>query len=258
MHDFASLDECLVDADPAAATRARRRRRWAVLCSIAGQILLLSLILLAPLLATAELRAPAEPPDMIYIGRGDPPAAAQQQSAAGKNRHKGSGGFKVKIPFVPPTKIPHGMATSDESFPEIDFGPAPTGSIAIPGAIGGLGDQSGLSTSTRLPPAPVEKPQSKSEQLKVSEPVALARLVHRVEPRYPVLAKQMGLSGRVELRAIIARDGTVRDLQVLSGHPMFVRDTLEAILKWRFQPTLLNGEPVEVETRITVIFTLNR
>jgi protein TonB len=88
--------------------------------------------------------------------------------------------------------------------------------------------------------------------------VALARLVHRVEPRYPVLAKQMGLSGRVELRAIIARDGTVRDLQVLSGHPMFVRDTLEAILKWRFQPTLLNGEPVEVETRITVIFTLNR
>jgi protein TonB len=92
----------------------------------------------------------------------------------------------------------------------------------------------------------------------VSQPVQEALLVNRVEPRYPPLAVQMRLEGKVELRAIIGRDGSIHSLEVLSGHPLFLEETKRAIVQWRYQPTLLNGEPVEVETRITVVFTLQR
>jgi protein TonB len=257
MHDFVALGACLVDADATAAARARRRCRWAVLCSIAGQVLLLSLILLAPLLATAELLAPAAPPDIIYFGR-PAPLRAQQQKPAEQQGPKSSHRFKDKKGFFAPTKIPPKIMLTDEGAPDYIFSTSIPDATGIPGAIDGLGDPRGIPAGTRLPPAPVEKPQQPQKQIKVSEPVALARLIHRVEPRYPPLAKQMGLSGRVELRAVIARDGTIRDLQVLSGHLLLLRAATEAIEQWRFQPMLLNGEPVEVETRITVIFTLNR
>ncbi len=85
-----------------------------------------------------------------------------------------------------------------------------------------------------------------------------AKLIHKVEPRYPPLAVQTRREGNVELRAIIARDGTVQNLEVVSGHPLFVQASLDAVRQWRYQPTLLSGEPVEVQTYITVMFRLSR
>jgi len=83
-------------------------------------------------------------------------------------------------------------------------------------------------------------------------------LIHRIEPVYPYLPKQLGRSGRVELRAIIATDGTIQSLRVVSGDPLFYQSALEAVSQWRYRPTVLNGEPVEIDTFITVIYNIDR
>ena len=83
-------------------------------------------------------------------------------------------------------------------------------------------------------------------------------LVHRVEPVYPLLAKQIGRSGTVELRAIIATDGTIQSLEAVAGDPVFFPSALEAVRQWRYTPTLLNGQQVQVDTYITVIYNLRR
>ena len=83
-----------------------------------------------------------------------------------------------------------------------------------------------------------------------------AMLKHRVEPVYPTLAKQIHKEGRVELRAIIGTDGTIRSLQIVSGDPIFFISAREAVEQWRYKPTVLNGKPVEIDTFITVIYNL--
>jgi protein TonB len=83
-----------------------------------------------------------------------------------------------------------------------------------------------------------------------------AMLIHRVEPVYPPLARQIHREGRVELRAIIGTDGTIQSLQVVSGDPMFLNSAIEAVQQWRYRPTILNGQPVEIDTYITVVYTM--
>jgi len=83
-------------------------------------------------------------------------------------------------------------------------------------------------------------------------------LIHRVEPVYPALARQLGRAGRVELRAVIATDGTIQSLQVVSGDPLFYQSAIDAVRQWRYRPTVLNGEPVEIDTFITVIYNIDR
>jgi periplasmic protein TonB len=85
-----------------------------------------------------------------------------------------------------------------------------------------------------------------------------AMLTHRLEPVYPALAKQIGRSGRVELRAIIAVDGTIQSLEAVGGDPMFFQSALEAVRQWRYTPTVLNGQNVQVDTYITVIYNVRR
>jgi protein TonB len=82
-----------------------------------------------------------------------------------------------------------------------------------------------------------------------------AMLMHRVEPVFPPILKQLHRSGKVELHALIAADGTIQSLQVVSGDPLCVESALDAVRQWRYRPTLLNGQPVEVDTFITVIYT---
>jgi protein TonB len=82
-------------------------------------------------------------------------------------------------------------------------------------------------------------------------------LIRQPRPVYPPEAKAAGISGVVKLSAIIAADGTVANLQVISGHPLLVPAALEAVKQWVYQPTLLNGSPVEVKTEISVNFTLS-
>jgi protein TonB len=86
--------------------------------------------------------------------------------------------------------------------------------------------------------------------------VQAAKLLQRVEPVYPPIARQARISGTVRLEAIIAADGRIRELKVISGHPLLVQSALDAVRQWRYQPTLLNNTTVEVLTHIDVNYTL--
>jgi protein TonB len=81
-------------------------------------------------------------------------------------------------------------------------------------------------------------------------------MIRQVQPVYPQIAKTAHVSGTVLLHAIISKDGSVQELQYVSGPPLLMKAAMDAVREWRYQPTLLNGEPVEVETTISVIFSL--
>jgi protein TonB len=83
-------------------------------------------------------------------------------------------------------------------------------------------------------------------------------LIHKVEPRYPVIAQQVGIQGTVVIRALISRTGNIERAQVESGQALLTAAALAAVREWKYRPYYLNGEPVEVETEITVNFILHR
>ena len=89
---------------------------------------------------------------------------------------------------------------------------------------------------------------------RITSQLSEGQLVNRVEPVYPHIAAISGIQGQVKLHAIIARDGRIQSLNVISGPPLLVRAALDAVEQWRYRPYVLNGETVEVETLITVNF----
>ena len=115
------------------------------------------------------------------------------------------------------------------------------------GIIGGMGGAP--------PPPPPPKPATK--RIRVGGQVEQAKWIFHPNPEYPPLAKMARIQGTVRLEAIISKDGTIQDLKVLSGHPLLVKSAIDAVSRWRYQPTLLNGEPVEVVTEIDVNFMLS-
>jgi TonB family protein len=100
-------------------------------------------------------------------------------------------------------------------------------------------------------------PEMPATRLRIGGNVVAARLVNRVQPVYPTEARMQHISGTVRLHAIIAKDGSIQNLEVLSGHPSLVDAALDAVRQWRYSPTMIEGEPVEVDTTIDVIFALN-
>jgi periplasmic protein TonB len=125
-----------------------------------------------------------------------------------------------------------------------------------PGVLGG--DPNGPDipgTGNRQLP-PEIKPPKPAQPLKLSSGVMEAALIRQIQPIYPQSARMMHLSGEVVLHAIIGSDGSVRELQVMSGHPILAQAALAAVREWRYRPTMLSGEPVEVDTTITVHFDL--
>jgi periplasmic protein TonB len=112
--------------------------------------------------------------------------------------------------------------------------------------------------SAAPPPPPPPKPKEKPiQRITVGGNVQKARLVDQPRPAYPPLARQARIQGTVKFTAIIGRDGAIQNLQLMSGHPLLVPAATEAVKRWRYKPTLLNGEPVEVVTQIDVNFTLS-
>jgi protein TonB len=88
--------------------------------------------------------------------------------------------------------------------------------------------------------------------------VAEANLIRRVQPVYPPLAKSARVQGTVEFTATISKDGNIENLVLVRGHPLLVNAAREAVLQWKYRPTMLNGQPVEVVTDIIVNFTLSQ
>jgi periplasmic protein TonB len=254
MRDAGLLSGCLVESDVSAVSRARRQRRKALLASMVLELIILAALLLAPFASPSPLPSRLKfVPTVPY--RNLPPAAGRTLVSP------------HNYGVFPPTNTPrlqwfarnaHPVQASSTAGPSDaeapSFGPGvPGGTEASPGVPGGTGD-----TSPNIAPLvqPVRPPQERpiwKDQL-----VQEALLVNRVVPVYPELARQMRIEGTVRLQAVIGRDGAVQSLEILSGQPMLARAAIAAVREWRYRPTLLRGEPVEVETFITVIFTLTR
>ena len=131
-------------------------------------------------------------------------------------------------------------------------GGVPGGTLG--GTLGGV--LGGVLSAASAPPPPPPPKAATPKRIRVGGQVESARLIFQPKPEYPPLAKMARIQGTVRLEAIISKDGTIQDLKVVSGHPLLVKSALEAVQRWRYQPTLLNGDPVEVVTEIDVNFTL--
>jgi TonB family protein len=99
--------------------------------------------------------------------------------------------------------------------------------------------------------------EAAAKRVRIGGNVQAARLVKRVQPTYPTVAREEHLAGTVKLHAVIGADGSMQSLRVLSGRCSLARASVDAVRQWRYQPTLLNGTPVEVDTEIDVTFSLS-
>jgi protein TonB len=244
------LGRCLIDGDPEATSRARRTRSKTFGVSLAIEILLLVLLIAVPLLtsgAQPQLRQ-ILPPQLTFF-RAWREHNPVQNVAPATTTHVP----EITNPFLR-TTTPH-VPVNIHRDEEPEDAPVPDSSGGyVPGAI--------QVTEIERTPPPVEPPhitqsvQQEKHPVKLSEGILEAQLISRIEPQYPPIAVQTKTEGTVRLHAIINRDGHITSLDVLSGHPWLVKAALDAVRQWRYRPTLLNGEPVEVETSITVIFRL--
>jgi TonB family protein len=243
-----SLRSCLVEGDSLQERRARRSKQRAVCISIVVQLLILAALVLFPLFSKGENIATRVFVPTVPFSPGRPHSANRPATQPPHGRIE-------PCRFCPPASIPHSIVMHDPGpvgQPSVPEGPYITGTPegpAIPGTLPGIDGH------RDTPPPP---PTHHTERLRVSEPVINARLVRRIEPVYPPLAVQLRREGRVELHAIIATNGTIQSLEVENGDPLFIQSALAAVREWRYQPTILDGQPIEVDTHITVIYSLNR
>lgn len=134
---------------------------------------------------------------------------------------------------------------------------APPDAFTCPPYCGTDPQGTALPIGTAPPPVTLEKPQPPPQARLHVSTLNPSSLVYRVQPAYPSIAIQTRTEGDVRLAAVIGRDGSIQQLQVLSGHPLLAAAALNAVRQWRYRPLLLNGEPVEVETTVVVHFTLS-
>jgi protein TonB len=153
-----------------------------------------------------------------------------------------------------PTKIPKNIQMIKEEETPPDLGGGVAGGVpgGIPGGSAG-GVIGGIISSTPVAVPKVATPQ----RVRVSQGVSNGLLIKRVQPNYPPLARQARIQGQVVLHAEISKDGTIQNLQLISGHAMLAPAAIEAVKQWRYKPYLLNGEPVAVETEVIVNFSLS-
>jgi protein TonB len=230
----------------------KTNKSWTVMLSMLAQVLFLGILILIPLIYTEALPktmmatllvAPPPPPPP------PPPPAAVQVVKVKPQVHLMDAG-KLLAPKAIPKDI---KIIKEEAAPDMSgmAGGVPGGVAGgsmggvIGGVIGGMGG---------APPPP--KPGQ--QRIRQGGSVQAALLLNKVQPIYPPLARQTRIAGTVRLHALISKSGSVESLEVLSGHPLLVRAAMDAVQQWRYRPTLLNGEAVEVDTTIDVIFSLNQ
>lgn len=236
------------------AAPEQRRRGLATTFSFAFQCIVIGVLLIIPLMFTEALpaqqlltmlvTAPPPPPP-------PPPAVAQIVKIA-QTDVMNTGQLRT------PTRIPRKveMIREEEAPP-----PAMSGGVVggIPGGIPGgqLGGVIGGIISSSATSAVIIPKIQQVKRVRISQGVTQGMVITKIEPIYPKLALNARVTGVVLVKAIISRDGTVTELQVVSGHPILVPAAIAAVKQWRYRPYLLNGEPVEVETYITVTFQIS-
>jgi protein TonB len=233
--------ESLLESAPGAG----RRKRWPMVLAVVLEVIVCSVLIAVPLFSTGIIPVAANPPVML------PPlervTIVHDDTA---NRDGGRG------PVVPHTSI----LTVTDGKPLITFGPPrPEGNDEdVPITDIGLGPSGpALPVCDKCASGPPRGPDHSGPH-RVSDGVLEGYLLHRVEPIYPHIAVLTGTGGQVRLHAIISKEGTIESLTLISGHPLLARAAMEAVEQWRYRPYLLNHEPVEVETFITVNFNNSR
>ena len=229
------------------------KRPWSFLASLSVELAVVSLAVLLPLLYRDRL--PVVHWKDIIVG---PAPSAPPVHAPVSHPARGS--------IMPLSSAPHRVfvwnpsATSHAPVAAtVDIGAdAPPAILGL--GIGGSTKSIGtLIPNVVMPPPPkpaVELPKQPSAPVPVGGDVQMAKLLRKVIPEYPLLARSARVFGVVRLIGIIGKDGTIRNLQLVSGHPLLARAAMEAVRQWVYRPTLLNGNPVEVIAPIEVNFTL--
>ena len=251
------LGECLVDSDRERLSLSRRNRAKSMLLSVLVQTGLLTAVIVIPLFATGKLPLSSfSPPTVIFRGTLHSDAPAAKQPGGPVHTSKPPRLDPNKQIFQPP-RIPPRIADVNDKNPTQGEGATdPAGPLGDPRGV--MDPPPGWVQNFSRNVVPVAPPEPGKTRIKQGGDVQAALLIHRVDPVYPPLAVQARIQGVVQLHAIIARDGSVRALEAVSGHPLLAKAALDVVPMWRYRPTLLNGEPVEVDTHITVHFILNR
>ena len=233
-----------------ASGKSRRRNPWATVGSLALQLVLLLAVFVIPLLRTDPLPK-RERLTMLYL---QPPLAA------------GGNPTRLQAPKRASTYTPTSTGITAPVNKRQEAPPPPasaTGGVleGVPGGVVG-GVSSGVS-SEMLNSAPSVPVLAKSpvpmpaKRMRIASRVAEANLIHDVAPQYPPEAGRARIEGAVVLMAVIGKDGGVQDVQVESGLPILAQAAIDAVRQWRYKPYMIDGEPVEVDSRITINFTLS-
>jgi protein TonB len=223
------------------------RRGWTTLASFTLQAISLSLLIAVSLLWMER------PPQVRWLVTAPAfsPSDSPHPEKPNQRDYKGpSTGRAILNPITPAPSIDLDASRRN------DVDPVGAPDFRSIQTVAGEGQVSGLpfGLGNGIPPAIPAHPT-------VTKPVIVSnfgegRLIYRVQPTYPVLARQARVQGAVELRALISKTGTIENLVVIRGHPMLAVAAKEAVRQWRYRPYLLNHDPVEVETEITVNFLL--
>ena len=230
-----------------------RRNPLAAGGSVAFQVIVLATLIIAPLYFTQTLPQREVLLTKLYL---QPPAAA------------GSRATTVHAPVSPLTpraiSIPNPTHQTQESRPAPPPVPvASTGGVVggVPGGlIGGapIGVLSEVLGSTRSVPVPAKTADAVPvKRIRVAARVVEANLIHDVTPQYPPEAGRARIEGTVVLLATIGADGSVKDVRVESGLPILAQAAIDAVRQWRYKPYMIDGQPVEVDSRITINFNLS-
>ncbi len=242
------------------------KRLWATCAGFAGEAILVIVAILAPMVFPQVL------PRMVLVTSLLPPVPPGRPKADPERPRTPQARVRPVSQFhmgaiIIPTSIPAHAAILVDPPPDV-----PTGEMGVPGGLdtGGAGAGNGILRgvmgSIGAPPPrpiitdtirPAETPAPPIKRVRQGGLVKQAALLHRIDPVYPPIARQMRVSGTVELQGVIGTDGHIRELRVVSGHPLLTHAALEAVSQWIYAPTLLNGELVEVVTSITVTFHMN-
>ena len=233
------------------AHRFRTRRGATTAFSVVLQSAVLGALVLLPLIYTEAL------PRFQMLGTlppPPPPPAAPPHTRVEPHQSRAVVSELNDGRLVVPLAVPqHARRIEDPAPPDTTAVGVPWG---VPGSTGPADPnsvlRSVLSTHDAAPPEP------RVERLPVSRGVTEGHLIRRVEPEYPLLARNGRIEGDVVLRAVIGRDGTIQNLEVVSGHPFLARAALDAVRQWRYQPFLLSGRAIEVDTQVLVRFRLSR
>ncbi len=233
--------------------RQKTNKPWAIVISTIFQIVVLTILVLIPLIYTEAL--PKTMLTTLLVAPPPPPPPPPPPAAAPVKVVKPTARLIQAGKLLAPRAIPKEVNIIKEAEMPPDVGSTGvTGGVpgGVPGGQAG-GVLGGIIGGTGSTPPP---PKATPARIRVGGNVQQAKLISQPKPVYPPLARQARISGVVRLQAIIDKDGSVQELQVISGHPLLVQSALDAVRQWRYQPTLLNNEPVQVVTTIDVNFVL--